>query len=290
MNKTPQKTNSSNYRIEFSEKQIDIPGFSNFGRQIMMSAEQPISLHKHSNAFEFVIAKEGTFEFSAVGKKYTISGNEIFMSLPDELHSSAKSPLTIGEFFWIQIDISQDNDFLFLNNDSSNALKRQLFSINTHVIETANKTIVELCGEIYKMLIGENSKADKYKISHYIVFLLEKIAEETKTRKETVTDDIKKVLQYIKDNIYEEISIDKLADYQNLSPTYFKLKFKAQMGISPGNFINKEKITIAKSLLKEGKSVTDVGVMLSFSTPSYFSQVFKKYTTMTPTHFLNLKN
>lgn len=290
MDKTSEKTNNSNFRIEFNDKQTTVRGFFNFGRQINISAEQPLCLHKHENAFEFVIAKEGTFEFWVDNKTYSISGNEIFISLPDELHSSAKSPLTVGEFFWIQIDMSEDNNFLFLNHEAAETLKRRLYSINTHVIETADKTIVELCSDIYKMLIGENLKADKYKISNYVAFLIEKITEATATRKETVTDDIKKVVEYIKENIYDEISIDKLASYQNLSTTYFKLKFKAQMGISPGNFINKEKINLAKSLLMEGKSVTDVGVMLGFSTPSYFSQVFRKYTTMTPTQFLNENN
>lgn len=287
MNNKKLTSTNSNYRIEFTDRQINIPGFFDFGRQIMMSAEQPISIHKHPNCFEFVIASSGTFEFSVSKKEYSISGNEIFMSLPDELHSSAKSPLSVGEFFWIQIDISRIQDFLFLNKESADDLKQGLFSISNRVIETKNREIVELCNSIYEMLIGKTLTASKYKISHYVVFLLERIIDETKTRKESLSNDIKAVLDFIKDNIYEEISIDKLAEFKNLSATYFKLKFKAQMGISPGNYINKEKIKIAKKLLEEGKNITETGALLGYSTPSYFSSVFKKYTTMTPTEYLN---
>ncbi|MBQ7839335.1 MAG: helix-turn-helix domain-containing protein [Lachnospiraceae bacterium] len=43
----------------------------------------------------------------------------------------------------------------------------------------------------------------------------------------------------------------------------------------------------AKQLLLNGKSVTAVAAELSFSTSSYFTAVFKKYTTITPSEFLS---
>ena len=58
------------------------------------------------------------------------------------------------------------------------------------------------------------------------------------------------------------------------------------MGVSPRNYINQQKIEYAKSLLKEGGSITDVSMALGFSTSSYFSYIFKKHTMLTPTEFI----
>ena len=100
--------------------------------------------------------------------------------------------------------------------------------------------------------------------------------------------DIIKVLDYILENITSELSLDHLASLANLSCSQFKQKFKKQLGIAPRHFINQQKIEYAKTLLLEGKSVTDTAMLLNFTTSSYFSTVFKKYTLYTPSEYLKM--
>lgn len=91
------------------------------------------------------------------------------------------------------------------------------------------------------------------------------------------------------DHITSEISLEELASIANLSCCQYKQKFKKQLGISPRHYINQQKIENAKILLMEGMSVTDVAMMLGFSTSGYFSTVFKKYTLYTHTTILRQK-
>ena len=49
------------------------------------------------------------------------------------------------------------------------------------------------------------------------------------------------------------------------------------------------KIGEAKMLLAEGRSVTQVAQELSFSTSSYFTYVFRKYTMHTPSEYIRQK-
>ena len=77
-----------------------------------------------------------------------------------------------------------------------------------------------------------------------------------------------------------------MAALANLSCSQYKQKFKKQLEISPRHFINQQKIEYSKLLLLEGMSVTDIAMLLGFTTSSYFSTVFKKYTLYTPTEYL----
>ena len=88
------------------------------------------------------------------------------------------------------------------------------------------------------------------------------------------------------DHVTEELSLHTLAGICNLSVSQFKQKFKRIVGISPRNYINKKKINFSKMLLLKDISVTEVAMQLNFNTSSYFSTVFKKYTTMTPSEYI----
>ena len=83
------------------------------------------------------------------------------------------------------------------------------------------------------------------------------------------------------------MSLDDLASQIYLSTSQFKQKFRSVMGISPRNYINREKINYAKKLLSSGYSVTEAAMKLSFNDSSYFSTVFKKYTLKTPRQYIN---
>ena len=45
-------------------------------------------------------------------------------------------------------------------------------------------------------------------------------------------------------------------------------------------------VELARQLLLEGRSVTDVAMELGFSSSNYFSSVFRRYTAMSPTQYL----
>ena len=59
-----------------------------------------------------------------------------------------------------------------------------------------------------------------------------------------------------------------------------------EVGISPRNFINFHKVEAAKGLLLEGHSVTDTAMALNFSSSNYFSNVFRRYTSFSPSQYL----
>ncbi|WP_145860474.1 AraC family transcriptional regulator [Pedobacter suwonensis] len=91
------------------------------------------------------------------------------------------------------------------------------------------------------------------------------------------------VLNYIKTNLNEKISINSLSDKACMSKATFYRLFKRELGISPNDFILAEKINKAKILLtRPGAKVASISYELGFNDANYFIRTFKKIVGITP--------
>ncbi|EEK70105.1 Transcriptional regulator, AraC [Bacillus mycoides] len=93
-------------------------------------------------------------------------------------------------------------------------------------------------------------------------------------------------LNHIRKNVYNEISLNKLADHLAITPTYLSKLFKKEVGIPLSEYIQRERIEEAKKLLTlTTYPLLDICTSLNFHDQSYFIRVFKKITNMTPRQY-----
>ena len=86
-----------------------------------------------------------------------------------------------------------------------------------------------------------------------------------------------KILDYIKDNYSQPISIQDAAKAVNLAPNYFCRFFKKNMGKTFMEYLNHYRCIQADMLLYHSdKTVTEISLETGFSSLSYFDKVYKK--------------
>ena len=91
------------------------------------------------------------------------------------------------------------------------------------------------------------------------------------------------VLNYIHEHIAEKIPVDVLCRKAYLSRNRFFKWFKEQCGVSPLEYINGEKVKLAKQLLADRKnSIQSASDQSGFNDVNYFVRVFKKIEGITP--------
>lgn len=94
---------------------------------------------------------------------------------------------------------------------------------------------------------------------------------------------IQEIINYIICHATEDIDLNFLAEKFSKTPGYISTLFKQGSNIGFNEFITKERIKIAKNLLKdEAVSIQQVGKLCGYYNPKYFSVVFKKVTGMSP--------
>lgn len=278
----------SENRIVLTQKELNIPGLKTFGYHNMKAAVSPLAPHYHPNCYEFTIVIDGVLRFYANQQSFDINGGEVFISKPNEVHSTNEIPMSKGKIYWFQIDVSNPEDFLYLSYKAAQHIIYELSKISCHKICIKNTNPAYLFSHILRM---SNNPSQSFHLSNCITNILYEILDSSQVIDTTLSHDILSSLKYIDESILNTISLDELANNSYLSLSQFKQKFKKELGISPRSYINLKKIEFSKHLLQQGSmSITDIATLLGFSTSAYFTVVFKKYTAMTPSEYiLNLK-
>lgn len=94
------------------------------------------------------------------------------------------------------------------------------------------------------------------------------------------------VVNYIKENIREQIQVEQLCKIACMSESNFYRVFKEELGISPIEFIIEERIKLASSLLKNPEfRIKDVYFESGFNSLSYFNRMFKKRYKVSPSEY-----
>ncbi len=97
------------------------------------------------------------------------------------------------------------------------------------------------------------------------------------------------IIQFIRLNLSENLCISKLASLACMSEPHFFRSFKRELGLSPADFIIRERIKFAKKLLVEPSvSISEVCYRSGFNNLAYFTLRFKKSEGMTPSLFKRL--
>lgn len=104
-------------------------------------------------------------------------------------------------------------------------------------------------------------------------------------------DRISFVLNFIRENITEDLTIELLSEKAYMSESNFYRTFKHETGSTPIDFIIEERLKLAESLLRDPKmSVKEAFMASGFNSFSYFCRIFKKKKNLSPTEFKEKSN
>ncbi|MDR3588865.1 MAG: helix-turn-helix domain-containing protein [Negativicutes bacterium] len=99
---------------------------------------------------------------------------------------------------------------------------------------------------------------------------------------ETMTE-IKKAIQYINSHYKEDITLNHVASYVHLNPSYFSALFKRIVGANFIDYILGLRIEESKDLLiNTSKTINEIAVAVGFTNQTYFGRMFKRRTGRTP--------
>lgn len=94
---------------------------------------------------------------------------------------------------------------------------------------------------------------------------------------------------FIEKNYQKEVSLSMLADAAGLTPSYFSALFKKETGETLSDYLVRYRLAIAQRLLKESRlCIAEVAASAGYMDVKYFSRLFKKHMSITPSAFRKL--
>ena len=119
-----------------------------------------------------------------------------------------------------------------------------------------------------------------------IIALLSSASREVEQSSKPIPPAIAAALSLIDITPERCLTLEELASAVHMSPVYFHRLFKRVIGQTPYRFMLEKKLTLAKNLLlTTDRSCQDIAGSLGFSSPSYFSSVFRRETGVSPAEF-----
>ena len=212
--------------------------------------------------YDFTFVLEGTLVYWKDGVKFTLQKNDAIFFKPGAVYyrETGKSPVHFVSFNFTAIG---EVDFPFPEYMPRSITHhiRELVALYppahlSSFYHTREKCVCMLNYILYELLDSSALKCDN--------------------------PHVLKMLHYIEEHIRENLTLQTISTYMNLSKEYTSYIFKREMGKTLTAYVNERKLLVAKEMILGGEmSLTEVAAYLGFENYNYFSRLFKKYLETT---------
>lgn len=94
---------------------------------------------------------------------------------------------------------------------------------------------------------------------------------------------VRRAMAFLHANYAETLTRRDIAAHVGLDEDYLTYCFRQELGVTPIAYLNRYRVNLAKSLLKQSsKSITEIALAVGFADSGYFSRVFRREVGMAP--------
>lgn len=261
-----------------------------------------IEYHYH-DFDKILVFFKGNIEYTIEGKAYTLIPNDIVLVPQGDSHKveplmnsqqdAGRSNATLNEgktgAQYVRLVIYLSPQYLMRYEEKGMSLRDCFWQVKdkySHVVRTKSKGEQQLL-ELAKQLKASVSQKDKetwgilYQrtlLLQFMILLNREMEKESLHFVDTsrCNKKIVDIIQYINNQLTDEISIDRLSEMFYISKYHMMRQFKAETGYTIGSYINQKRLLMARELLKQGEPVTKVYLDVGFKDHSTFVRAYKQ--------------
>jgi AraC-like DNA-binding protein len=253
-----------------------------FGAYRFDKAVEPLHIHTHSD-FEICYLVEGRQNYRALDRDYLLKGGDLFITRPDEPHSTGKQPQEKGSLFWLHLMAPKKNSpFLGLHPHFG----ADIYSMISNVREKcfpASPPVQNLFERLYSHIPMQENPAKKILIGNILVSLIIEICRCAEKPQRTEDKNLNKIIQFMNEKAESKISVPGMARFMGMSESRFKARFRRETGMPPAEYFLKLKVAKAREYLGSGiGNVGDAALRYKFSSSQHFATAFKRFTGVQP--------
>ncbi|NSW90179.1 MAG: AraC family transcriptional regulator [Firmicutes bacterium] len=275
------KNNMHTFFNDFTSRQYMITPDYEYFHYIDRSSTD-IEYHNH-DFYEIYLFVSGRVTYMIEGKSYRLKPGDILLIHNNELH---KPIVEQGEIYerivlWINPNFlkrqSVENTNLSLCFEYSFPGKTNLLRADPELLGKIRNILSKFENACNSMSYGSNILKDLY-LMEFIIYINKAFLESfgDKVEEDVEYDEkINSIINYINKNLNLDLSLDTLAQKFYLSKYHLLREFKKYTGYTIHNYVRQKRLIMAKSLLKEGISVTEVYGRCGFGDYSNFIRAFK---------------
>ncbi len=225
---------------------------------------------KYLNNYTFIYLRALSTDIEGSNKENKLASfmSNLISTCSNHINSELISIINISRNeYGIIITANQINEEIeiLISNISRNV--KQYLNISFEKITHKNCKSIEEMSDLLN--IERNEK--EYKINAKVI---------------NCRSEVKKVIEYINNNLYKKLSLELLAKLVNMNESYLSRIFREELGMTISDYIKIKRLEKAKDLLKQSDMrIKDVAISVGIQDQLYFSRLFTKYFKTTPSEY-----
>lgn len=247
-------------------------------------ARPDLPLHRHRGCLEIHFRERGEQPFQIAQREYPLHGGDLLVTLPNEPHSTGGHPSAPGVMYGLLVKLpTPGHGLLGLSLEESRLLLDRFQELPIRQFRARPEvkrwfdTLFELYDDRETFLRQARLRMTAIQL---LMGVLDSAVGHAQSQTSVLMGQVVHTIHAHPEGVYR---LEDLARQTHLSLARFKGRFKAELGISPRQFILHAKIEAAQQRLREGsRPITEIALDLGFVSSQYFATVFKRITGMTP--------
>ncbi len=249
--------------------------------------------------WEFAFVNSGQQIMTEDKKEFRLSKGQAFLHKPFSYHGGStlegKSSVGIFSFLCESEEINVLYDKVLNLSSYQQTLLKEIFDLGKKHLEPDGQSFwfSTSVPQKEKTTIYAVEQILKNKIELLFIDLINSILTKDKTAVSAIspinseeTSLINSIIEVLKEHIYDNYSLQEIANQLSYNPSYLCRAFKAHTGLTILDYYYKLKIGEAQKMIMEQKlPLKTISDNLNFDTIQYFNRIFKKYTGVTPAQF-----
>jgi len=244
---------------------------------------RPFKKHTAGNHYLLIYVAKGEGWYSVRGKTFTVTENDFFGISHDvavRLGSSRENPWSI---YWAYFSGTQAPNVLHHLMGKNNLAPRKAKPLVGRVAQFNDI--------LHHLELLENIENLVYANSRFYSFLCSFRLTVLSAKKHAKKDGVIQSIEYMRENIHGNVTLDDLAKAAGLSVSHYCALFKKKTMQSPLNLYTSMKVQRACQMLQnKDQTIKSIAYSLGFFDQYHFSKVFKQIMGSSPKHFKNHKH
>lgn len=261
----------------------------------------PISLFVHSTneymmhihkEMEIVLVLEGSINITIKDKGYFLKENDFILVNPGEIHSTSKTnedniclvfqfdPINLEYYYPLfgkNIINCKSFEYGEEEQERFDIIRRRL----ARMLQELNKKT-----QGYQLKLGSETLLLVRDLLHN--FEYRKIDKEEEQESKDNVQRINRIIKYINDNLDDGVTLDEIADVEDMSIYYLSRFFKQIIGMTFQDYKNQKRVDKAVRLLTNtDDTITSVAFQSGFPSIKALNSIFKRYHGCAPSEFRN---